>query len=107
MRRLRLAATYASLPLYLKNSLRAEVSVVWSMPCLRFCMSAHNSSTFPGPDAIKGLKATIKKLRTELAEVKGNSQVVRYKALQQDLKVDEDTTIAEHSMSTLPLVMLG
>lgn len=36
-----------------------------------------------GPEAVKSLRGTIKKLETELAQEKGRAQVQRFRALQQ------------------------
>lgn len=56
-----------------------------SLPALRFTYPAGT-----GPDAIKSLKGTIKKLKAELAEVEAKGQVQRYKALQLDLAVSAE-----------------
>lgn len=55
--------------------------------CPQVCMRAWSTSgQRTGPDAIKGLRGTIKKLQAEVAAAKGDAQLARYKALQQDLR---------------------
>lgn len=48
--------------------------------------SAPSTSLCAGPDAVRSLRGTVRKLQAELEEVKGSSKLERYSRLQKDLQ---------------------